>query len=131
MYTIKFQTWDSVYPLHEGTNREQQAKSTALQEGEKIWHRRFQIRTLNEMTQWKHMHGWAAINTNCYIPGEDPESQLRKLLKMEIDEKHDPRIHFEYMTFFDNKGELWKVMIFCCNCYIMNETGQTVDSISA
>ena len=129
MYTIKFETWDCAYPLHKGTDGEQQAKSTALQEGEKVWHRPFQVANLAELKKWQKEHGWGAVHTTCYIPGKDPHEQLTKI---EQYEKHlNARIHFEYMTFFDKNGELWKVIIFCCNAYVMNEAGQTVDSISA
>ena len=128
MYTIKFQTWDDAYPLHKGTDQQQQAKSIALQEGEKVWHRPFQISTLAEYEKWKEINGWGAQHTTCYIPGHDPEDQLTKM--KDYKKELNARVHFEYMTFFDSKGELWKVIIFYCNCYVMNEAGQTVDTIS-
>ncbi len=125
MNTIKFESWDGAYPLHKGTDREQPAQSTALQEGEKIWHRPFQVETLKEYEEWKKRFAWGARHTTCYVPGDDPALCLRQK------EKGDTSIvHFEYLTFFDKKGELWKVIIFCCNVYIMNEAGQTVDKFS-
>lgn len=129
MYTLKFEAWDRAYPLNEGTKREQLARSIALKEGEKIWHRPVQVRSLAELEKWKDAHGWGARHTTCYIPGEDPEYSARMKEKGKIPDR--TVMHFEYMTFFDGKGELWKVIIFCCDCYIMNEAGQTVDSISA
>ncbi len=126
MNTIKFEAWDSAYPLQAGTNAEKYAKTTALQEGEKVWHRPFQVKTIKEFDAWKKRFAWGATYTTSYIPGEDVNYAVRSKEKND-----DSIIHFEYMTFYDRNGQLWKVIVFCCNCFIMNDAGQTVDKFSA
>ena len=127
MNTIKFESYDESYPLHEGTDRQKNAKSTSLKEGKDIWHRAFEIKTLEELQKWKHDHAWGAQHVTSLVPGIDPTDTLEEMKK----NKGENSIYFEYMIFFDDKGELHKCIVFCCNCYIMNAEGQTVDSFAA
>ena len=128
MNTIKFESWDSVYPLHKGTNQECHAKQTSLMEAKNIWHRAFQINNTIEYKEWKEGVGWGAIHTSCQVVGECPDEALRR---MEKAKNKNRSVHFEYLTFWDSDGELNKVILFCANAYIMNQDGQTVDSFAA
>jgi len=127
MNTIKFESWGSAYPLHKGTDREQQAKSISLIEGKDIWHRPFEVKTLEELEKWKHDHAWGAQHVTSHIPGIDPTDTLQESKK----EKGESPIYFEYLIFYDAKGEFHKCIVFCCNVFIMNAEGQTVDSFAA
>ncbi len=120
MNTIKFESRDSTYPLQKGTDRERHAKSIALYEGDRIWHRPFEVKNLEEFKKWKKDHGWGAQHVTSYVAGYDP-----------IDSKGEHPIYFEYLTFYDTKGEFYKCIVFCCNVFIMNASGQTIDSFAA
>ncbi len=127
MNTIKFESWDSAYPLHKGTDREKHAKSVSLKEGRDIWHRPYEVRNLEEFEEWLSRHAWGAQHVTSYIPGLDPMDTFKEIK----DTKDENLIYFEYLTFYDTKGEFWKCIVFCCNVYIMNAEGQTVDSFAA
>ena len=130
MNTIKFESWDSVYPLHEGTDREKHAKSIAIEEGTKIWHRPFEIMSLEAFEAWKQAHAWGAQHVISLVPGGDPYEAIVGLHANKKVPEKGVGIYFEYMTFYNEKGEFFKCIIFCCNVFIMNTEGQTVDSFS-
>ena len=131
MNTIKFESWDSAYPLHKGTDREKHAKSVSIQEGSKIWHRPFEVNSLEDFEAWKQAHAWGAQHTTSHVPGLDPTEAIKELHSDGKVPEKGGGIYFEYMTFYDEKGEFCKCIVFCCNVYIMNAEGQTVDSFAA
>ena len=131
MNTIKFQAWDKEYPLGKGADHERQAKTVSITEGCDIWHRPFEVKTMEEYADWKERFAFGRSGM-AQVPGEDPANALAEMRKdNKIPEAEHSSIYFEYMTFFDDKGEFHKCVIFCCNCYIMNRDGQTVDSFAA
>ncbi len=131
MYTIKFESWDSAYPLRKGTDRQKDAKQISLTEGNNIWHRPFEISSLEELKEWKHAHAWGAQHVTSMIPGLDPTEAITDLRADKKTPAEGNSVYFEYLIFYDGKGELHKCMVFCCNVYIMNAEGQTVDSFAA
>lgn len=133
MNTIKFQAWDREMPLGVvvGDELPTYAKTISINEGRDIWHRPFEVRSLEEYANWKLKFAFGRSG-QAQVPGEDPGEALAKMRK---DDKipvagHDS-VYFEYLTFYDSEGEFHKCVVFSCNCYIMNRDGQTVDSFSA
>ena len=131
MNTIKFESWDGAYPLHKGTDRERHAKTVSLSEGKDIWHRPFEVNSLGEFEDWKQAHGWGGQHVTSLMPGMDPTEAIKELHSNKKTPVEGGGIYFEYMTFYDSAGEFHKCIVFCCNVYIMNAEGQTVDSFAA
>lgn len=127
MLTIKFHSWDDSNPLHRGTPREKQAICTSLKEARDTWHRLYQVSSIDEFEEWKQKHGWGAAETSSMLPGYDPHGVLDEMKK---NDDHTP-VYFEYLTFYDEKDDFCKCIVYCCNVFIMNDSGQTIDSFSA
>jgi len=131
MNTIKFQSWDREYPLGAGRDHERQAKTTAISEGRDIWHRPFEVKSLEEYANWKERFAFGRSG-QAQVPGTDPAEALAEMRKdNKIPAEDHNSIYFEYLTFYDSEGEFHKCVIFNCNVYIMNRDGQTVDSLAA
>lgn len=124
MNTIKFQEFCKEDPLWKGTDRESQALATSILEGENIWHRSFQVNTLKEWRDFLTMHGLNTGEHRIHFKGIDPELTLNEM----SDNQDIGSVYFQYIVFDDNKGEHNKCIAFCCNCFIMNSEGQTIDS---
>ena len=131
MNTIKFQSWDHECPLGVSVGNERYAKTTSITEGQDIWHRPFEVSTLEEYGEWKERFAFGRSGM-AQVPGDDPANALSEMRKGgKRPEAEGSSIYFEYMTFFDNEREFHKCVIFNCNVYIMNRDGQTVDSFAA
>lgn len=131
MNTIKFQSWDREWPLGVSVGKERYAKTISITEGQDIWHRPFEVSTLEEYIEWKERFAFGRSG-RAQVPGDDPANALAEMRKdNKKPEEGRNSIYFEYMTFFDNEREFNKVVIFNCTCYIMNRDGQTVESLAA
>lgn len=130
MNTIKFQSWDKEMPLGVSVDKERYAKTISITEGRDIWHRPFEVNTLEEYAEWKERFAFGRSGA-AQVPGEDPANALAEMRKDNKLPEKGSSIYFEYLTYFDNEGEFHKCVVFCCNCYIMNRDGQTVDSFAA
>jgi len=130
MNTIKFQAWDREMPLGVSVDQERYAKTISITEGRDIWHRPFEVSTLEEYAEWKERFAFGRSGM-AQVPGIDPAEALAEMRKNNKVPVKGSSIYFEYMTFFDNEREFHKCVVFNCNCYIMNRDGQTVDSFAA
>ena len=125
MLTIKFvsRTEDSMIKEY---NRDvpRCAVQTALYEGVEPWHREYTVQNVDEWEKWRERF---LSGSQCYFPGGLPKESFVNVPKGE-----DPGIvYFQYLTFKDAAGEFHRAVVFQADCYIMNESGQTVDRFSA
>ena len=122
MYTVKFQHFVPLNPFTKD-EKDKPVKHnpvTILQEGENIRHRPFLVKSLEEYNQWRKEFLPEAGNSWHHYVNNDPATQLAEspfdcyfeLLELEKDEK------FHYF------------IVFCADCFIMNEAGQTIDSFN-
>lgn len=128
MNTIKFQSWDEKYPIRERENSKF-AKTISISEGKDIWHRPFLVKTTKEYAEWLQRFAFGQGEIESHITGEDPALALAEM------EKHDDvnhgSVYFEYLTYRNSENEFHKCVIYCCEVFIMNAEGQTVDSFAA
>lgn len=119
MYTIKILTTDSDYLLE----NEEPAFITQLFQGNSIFHRSYMVKDEKEFKKWQNEH---FIGENIFksVIGIDPSYLLERM------DGPDPFVYFEYLQFCNSDNQ-WHYCIIChAKCYIMNESGQTIDQFS-
>ena len=125
MYTIKFQTQQPLNPFAEGddlANSEEHTPNVEIFEGDNVKHRAFLVNSKKEYEKWRNKWIPEAANVTTFLPGRNPETELSK---------KDYKCYFELLS-FTCKDDLYHyfAIVFCADCFIMNEAGQTVDSFN-
>ncbi len=125
MYTIKFQTQEPLNPFAEGknlANSEEHTPNVKIYEGDNVHHRAFKVNSLKEYLEWYKKWIPEASNITTFLSGRSPETELSK---------QDHSCYFQLLSFTgkDNLDYSY-VIVFCTECFIMNEAGQTIDSFN-
>lgn len=125
MYTIKFQSQEPLNPFAKGenlANTEEHTPNVEIHEGDNVRHRAFKVNSLKEYETWYKEYIPEASNVTMFLPGRSPQTELSK---------QDYTCYFELLSFTD-KDELhhYYGIVFCADCFIMNEAGQTIDSFN-
>ena len=128
MYTIKFQYCSNEDPIihkYDGELGEHTyAKVTSIMEGEEIWHRSFMVHKPEEFTKWRDENFDYTANVDLHVVSNDPAEAFNE-------DKMSQNIYFELLTFYDREKRFHKCLVFCADCFIMNDAGQTVDNFNA
>ena len=119
MNTIKFQYR---VPLDPNNEDGKYVPTVSLYEGFDIWHRPFLVNSKEEYAEWYIEYSESASNVTHHYIYKDPIVELNR---------GDFKCYFHYLTFWDNERQFHKCIVFCAECFIMNDAGQTIDSFSA
>ena len=122
MNTIKFQYYSDEFPLKEEKNSKKCARATSIFSGYDIWHRPFMVRTKEEFAKWQKEWWQYRSGVSLHYIDRDPAVGLAE---------KPYECYFHYIIFRDERDELHRAIVFCAECFIMNEEGQTVDSFNA
>lgn len=126
MMTIKFETRTEESMIKE-YNRETPrcAVEIGLLEALNPWHREYTVRSMEEWQKWcdRYLSG----SSHFHLPGTSPETVFSQVPK----DEDPPIVYFQFLTFKDMEGNFHRAVIHQATCYIMNESGQTVDRFAA
>ena len=126
MQTIKFQTTEPENPYNKDEGQKFVDVVTLYEavndSSQGIFHRPFVLRNKKEWDEWRKEHLMESCNTIVHFPGGHPGGEL---------EKQDFNCYFHFLTFWDESGNFHRCVVFCAECFIMNEAGQTIDSFNA
>jgi len=120
MNTIKFQSREPLNPKDEDGKY---VPVVSLYKGYDIWHRPFLAKNAEQYGELHKEYFSGASNVTYHYISKDPGEQLRQ--------GGDFDCYFHYLVFRDDKEEIHKCIIFCAECFIMNEQGQTIDSFNS
>lgn len=126
MNTIKFQSSEKRNLYLEDENQEYVPAVNLYEaftdQSHGIFHRPFMLNSRKEWDKWCKEHLMECSNTVVHFPGKHPGDELNK---------QDFNCYFHFLTFWDKSGNFHRCVIFCAECFIMNEAGQTTDSFNA
>lgn len=125
MYTIKFQSLEPLNPFVEEenlANSEEHTPNVKIYEGDNVHHRAFKVNSLKEYLKWYKNWIPEAKNVTVFLAGRSPEAELSK---------QNFSCYFQLLSFTDKENlDYSYAIVFCTECFIMNEVGQTVDSFN-
>ncbi len=128
MYTIKFQYYSDEDPIVHKRDGEPDEGShstqvTEIMEGDDIRHRPFMVHTPEEFAKWRDENFSYSSKVDLHVVAYDPAGAFNK-------DKASQNMYFELLTFLNRYGRFQKCLVFCAECFIMSEAGQTVDSFN-
>ena len=123
MMTIKFQHQKPLDPFisDEPKKPVRHVPVTNLEKcDESIRHEPFIVKSIEEYNKWRK--DFLPKGENCFIRyvNNDPATQLSE----------EPFNCYFELLHFERNGEFYYFIVFCAECWIMNEAGQTVDSFN-